>query len=528
MSRVVNRLAAAFAAPLRAARFVTRGERQLADVRALAAEVRGLARAAKKATGDLATGVRRTDGRLDKHGERLAAVQQEIDDLRRDLSERLERTNLQLGAMLRVLQQMHASADGHGGDATDSKRMSGRALPLSVKHEHPHWAPVIGGEVHPDANGKEWLVLDACPFCGHKERTVVVEWNKLIMLAKAPDQQSARYDYSCCHRCGVVYAARRPFGERFLFLLQHFGEVTGKAAADGVIPNPLLNPYPLSDKDKEQLRQMAAHGVWVSEHLGLKTTEYLEGALKDRFENSVHVDLLANLVQPTNARVLEIRPRAGTIGESLRRLYNANVSVMPMWESQKFLLKELYGFDADGLIDYDHFHIPFEGRFDLIVCNHILVHAVRPSEFLAEVHAHLNPGGYVYLYNEPEDRQVLEEGKSIIAHLNPLHMQTFDRSAMVRALAANGFDVTFIKARQSSFLVLARAVDGPVEWSPISPARLTQRIEAYRLARDRAILRLPTDMRQRLGGEWTGAIEHGLASGALEFDEQGQLRFAVE
>jgi hypothetical protein len=35
-------------------------------------------------------------------------------------------------------------------------------------------------------------------------------------------------------------------------------------------------------------------------------------------------------------------------------------------------------------------------------------------------------------------------------------------------------------------------------------------------------------MRQRLGDEWAGAIEHGLASGTLEFDDEGQLRFAVE
>src|SRR5215471_8843836 len=502
MPRVIQRLASLVGAPVRAARFIMRGEDQMA-------ELRSLARAGKKATADAARSASRIDERLDEQREHLEAVQQEVDELRRDLSETLRQTNLQLGATLRAVQQLRASADGHGGDGA-GKRLSGRSIPLTVNAEEPCWAPVIGGEIHPDPSGKEWLSLDGCPFCGHPERTVVVEWNKLIMLAKAPDQQSARYDYSCCHQCGVVYAARRPFGERFLFLLQHFGEVTGKAAADGVIPNPLLNPYPLSDKDKEQLRRMAAHGIWVSEHLGLKTTEYVEGALKDRFENSVHVDLLGNLVQPRNARVLEIRPRAGTIAESLRRLYNSNVSVMPMWESQKFLLKELYGFDAEGLIDYDHFHIPFEGRFDLIVCNHILVHSVRPAEFLREVHAHLNPGGYVYMYNEPEDRQVLEEGKSIIAHLNPLHMQTFDRSAMVRALAANGFEVTFIKARNSSFLVLARAVAGKVAWTPISPAKLTQRIEAYRLARDRAVLRLPADMRQRLGGEWTGAIEHGL------------------
>ena len=528
MSGVIDRLVALVGAPVRAARFLVHGERQLGDMRELARGTRKAVVGTEKAVADAVTNARRASDRLDKHGEQLATLRRDIDAVRQDVSDQLRQTNLQLNAVLRAVQELRASTDGHGGNGVTAKRLSGRAVPIRVNAEEPRWSPVIGGGIHPDPGGKEWLSLETCPFCGHDERTCVVEWNKLIMLAKAPDQQSARYNYSCCHRCGVVYAARRPCGQRFRFLLEHFGEVTGKAAADGVIPNPLLNPYPLSDKDKEQLRRMAAHGVWVSEHLGLKTTEYLEGALKDRFENSVHVDLLGNLVKPANARVLEVRPRAGTIAESLRRLYNAQVSVMPMWESQKFLLKELYGFDAQGLIDYDHFEIPFDGRFDLIICNHILVHSVRPAEFLREVHTHLKPGGYVYLYNEPEDRQVLEEGKSIIAHLNPLHMQTFDRSAMVRALAATGFEVTFIKARNSSFLVLARAADGKVPWTAISPDMLTQRIEAYRLARDRAILRLPVDMRQRLAGDWAGAIEHGLASGTLEFDDKGQLHFAVE
>src|SRR5204862_4188486 len=124
------------------------------------------------------------------------------------------------------------------------------------------------------------------------------------------------------------------------------------------------------------------------------------------------------------------------------------------------------------------------------------------DEFLRAIHEHLNPGGYVYLYNEPVDRQFLEETKSIIAHLNPLHMQTFDKSAMIRALAASGFEVTFIKARNSSFMVLARAVEGKVPWTPISAPNLKRRVEAYRAARDRAILKLPADMRERLGTEW--------------------------
>jgi SAM-dependent methyltransferase len=514
---VIDRVAALLMAPVRAARFLLRGERQLANVR-------DFADSAKKTSAAMAADVRRVDERLDTQDVRLHKLKEQVDSVGQGLSEGLLRVNVQLSAMLRVLQQIRASTNGQRAAA---KRLSGRSIPVTVSSEEPHWSPVIGGEVHPDPEGKEWLSLDTCPFCGHEERTLVVEWNKLIMLAKAPDQQSARYNYSCCHRCGVVYATRRPVGQRFRFLLEHFGEVTGKAAGDGVIKNPLLNPYPLSEADKERLRRMAARGVWVSEHLGLNTSEYIEGALKDRFENSVHVDLLGNLVNPTNARVLEIRPRAGTIAESLRRLYNAQVFVMPTWESQKFVLKELYGFESKGLIDYDHFHIPFDGRFDLIVCNHILVHSLRPHELLDEIHTHLNPGGYVYFYNEPDDRQILGEGKSIIAHLNPLHMHTFDHAALTRALAANRLEVTFIKSRNASFVVLARSV-ADATGTRIAPEQLTHRIEAYRLARDRAILKLPADMRQRLGAEWTTAVEHGLESGALEFDERGQLRFAVE
>jgi len=35
-------------------------------------------------------------------------------------------------------------------------------------------------------------------------------------------------------------------------------------------------------------------------------------------------------------------------------------------------------------------------------------------------------------------------------------------------------------------------------------------------------------MRERLGGEWTSAIEHALASGAVEFDDRGQLKLTAE
>jgi len=107
-------------------------------------------------------------------------------------------------------------------------------------------------------------------------------------------------------------------------------------------------------------------------------------------------------------------------------------------------------------------------------------------------------------------------------------MQTFDQAAMMRALAANGLEVAFIKSRDCSFMVLARAAGGSVAWSPIAVDALERRIEAYRLARDRAILKVPQDMRPRLGRHWTAAIEHSLAAGAVAFDDQGQLRFSAD
>ena len=263
MARVIRLLAGALAAPMRAARLLIRGERQLA-------EVREVARSARNATVQLAADVCHVDERLQKQSDRLNQIEDQLGAMRREGSEALLRVNLQLSAILRVLRN---SSDRPGNESRDGgrqRRLSGRSIPISVGSVEPQWDSVIGGDVHPDPKGEQWLLLDKCPFCGHGERTVVVEWNKLIMLQKAPDQQSARYDYSLCHACGVVYASRRPVGERFLFLLRHFGEVTGKAAADGVIPNPLLNPYPLSEADNERLRRMASRGVWVSEHLGLR------------------------------------------------------------------------------------------------------------------------------------------------------------------------------------------------------------------------------------------------------------------
>jgi SAM-dependent methyltransferase len=197
---------------------------------------------------------------------------------------------------------------------------------------------------------------------------------------------------------------------------------------------------------------------------------------------------------------------------------------MPIFESQRLIVEELYGIECSDLIDYDQFTIPFTGTFDLIVANHMLTHIVRLDRFFNEVRAHLRPGGHLYLYNELEEAFVFESGKSIVNSLNPVHLQTFDRASLMRLLKVNGFEVTFIK-RRNGLLCLARFT-GTRELSPMSGDERETRIAAYARGRAYAILRAPEHVRSRFAAEWREAVEVGVAAGIARFDEKGVLRIA--
>lgn len=340
-----------------------------------------------------------------------------------------------------------------------------------------------------------------------------------------PASASVRYDYAVCHACGVLYASRRPNGSRYRFLLEHFGEVTAKRGGTAGIANRVLNPYPLSNADRAELDRLAAPGVFVSDHLGLSPKQYLAPLLRDRLENSVHIDIIGTLANPRNGRVLEIRSRAGTILDGLRRAYGADVYAMPIWESQQYLLQKVYGIHTSGLIDFERFQIPFDGPFDVIVSNHMFTHVLRPGEFFAELHRKLKPGGYIYLHNEPDAAEFLEGKQSMLATLNPLHMQAFDQRSLVRALAANGFETVFVKGRNFAHLCLARAAG--TEMHAMDERERDARIDAYRRAFDRAVLATDPHVRPRVAAEWPRAVERAVAAGVAEFDERGQLRLVA-
>src|SRR5204863_7866689 len=74
------------------------------------------------------------------------------------------------------------------------------------------------------------LHIDRCPVCAATEATPVCRYNKFITYEQIPDAACIRYDYALCHECGIVYATRRPGGERYDWPLSHFEETIGPTA----------------------------------------------------------------------------------------------------------------------------------------------------------------------------------------------------------------------------------------------------------------------------------------------------------
>jgi SAM-dependent methyltransferase len=391
------------------------------------------------------------------------------------------------------------------------------APPLPAPAEEPFDSPCPSRPI---------LKLDSCPVCGSAEATRVGRYNKFVLYDLIPDTAATIYSYSLCHDCGVVYATLRPAGERYDWLLEHFEETIGRTGLGDQRDGKLtLSSYALTDETREQLRRLASRGIFISDHSGISRKEFLPGLMVDRLANSVHVEILGSLLPLNRPRVLEIRSRLGGISGALKRLYDADCQALTLFENQQHLIQEVYGIPAKCPIDFDHFEIPFEGQFDLIVSKHMLTHAVRPREFLATVRSRLRPGGHFYIYSEFVEAEFLEQGHSMFNTLNPFHLQTFNTPSAVRALEANGFKMIFCTMHDGHLAGLAqRMEDIPADWQRMTHEERGRRRGQYRQAFDLAVLQVPEPLRSRVAQEWDGALERSLANGTAEIVKKGHVK----
>ena len=453
----------------------------------------------------------------------------------RELIARIERLEKRMDSALAKGQAearlLAARIDGGG---TGARRPSARRLGAKIttpegpaEAGHPEIGPAKAGHSVHDDGPADVVDLTACTVCGHTEWTDVCEYNRFLLSGAAPDDTAARANYALCHRCGVVFARKRPVGTRFRSLLEQFEETIGRTLGDGHGPK-LLGSRRLSDSDAAQLKARAAHPVFVSEVPRVRDRQHLPQLMRDRLVAAAHVEILGSLLPLAAPRVLEIRPRFGAIGASLRRLYGGETAALPLFEVQQLLVREVYGTRADHLLDYETLSIPYEGCFDLVVANHLLTHAVRPAQALAAIREKLSPGGHLYLYNEPDEADFLETCKSIFNTLNAFHLQTFDGPSLARALQSAGFEPSFIGPHQGTCIALARVAATPIIVQPISPKERARRIQQYARARDRGILMLPEPLRGRFASEWDAVVKRGFAAKVVEFDGDGQLRLVKQ
>jgi hypothetical protein len=492
------------------------------DARDLAETLtRSAAKQAKQSKGDIQTIVNGLEA-LKRAVAAQAHTLDKVQERLHDTVKRQWRLELAHGADRLILRRIDARVSGLGAAAAPAA-----AAPDSDETESP--VPPDTADVPPIARVEtpaiddEWMVLAACPACGSAAGgPVVCEYNRFLVHGNPPDPDFHIYNYTLCRHCGIVYAARRPRGERYRRLLHTFTESLGRATQSG---NLLLNPKPLSEEDRRELDRRAARGVFVSEHAGVERREFLPSLQRDRLAMAPHVELLGSLLPLKEARVVEVRSRTGALLAALRRLYGADVMAVPIFESQQHVLRQVYDIPADALIDFERFALPYDGRFELIIANHMVTHALHPLAMLRELRTHMEAGDHLYLYNEPDEMECLDLKQSMFKILNPFHMQTFDAASLLRLLARAGFEPIHLCHTDAVYLqCLARAID-PIEPLPLPASEYNRRVSAYAHARDIAILQAPPHARDAFGAEREAALERASVAGLIDVDERGRLRF---
>ena len=346
------------------------------------------------------------------------------------------------------------------------------------------------------------VTISVCPACGGAERTDVSPFNGLVLLRSYHDDPVARYGYALCHRCGLVYATSRPTGPAFVDLLESFDDNLGRVDR----PNLGVVEGSLSEEEKAHVRRRVQAGWQVSDGREPPPDEWWPMLRFDRIQSAQDLTLLASSVDLRGKRVLDVRSNAGALLDSLRSWFGADVYAMPSFEADQIAIQEFFEIPAEQLIDYENFSIPYEGRFDVILAKHMVTHALRLDAFFAEIRAHLELGGHLYLYLENDDAEMWGNRKNLLGELKCFHFQNFDQATFERVLGAQGFQPEWlVHLGRSSMSCLAR-LDPAASFEPIDEAALRTRAELYERWYDLSVLSLPPEISRAPFAEELDAI----------------------
>lgn len=351
--------------------------------------------------------------------------------------------------------------------------------------------------------------LTSCPVCEGHSNEGVAEFNGLLAHAEMRETELCRYDYRLCHRCGTVFAGRRPTGGEYELLYGRFNEMLHRAGQEG----PIQHEGPLTDALTAELDR---NPVWWR-------AASVDGDLGSSIRKEIRLQVphLAPLVshcQIQDARVLEIRTKVGFLASFLKEVLGArDACVMTTWPIQQALVERLPGVQCATGAHAEHLSIPFEGPFDVVIAPHVYTHAAHPEQFFAEIRRVLAPRGWLYLCQEPDDTRLSARGKNLFSELKCFHFQQVDQPAYNRALQVHGFAVAASgykeQGRSSAEMWALGRLSAKARLEPIGEAALHERRALYTRWRDESILALPPHLQQLFGAEVDDISRRAVARG---------------
>jgi SAM-dependent methyltransferase len=161
------------------------------------------------------------------------------------------------------------------------------------------------------------------------------------------------------------------------------------------------------------------------------------------------------LLRP-DLNVLHLRCDGGTLLARLREDWGVSgLFGLDYFDSNIRYATEVLQLEHIARLDAGRCLMPFAPRFDLIISNHMLTHALDPRRFLATLREQLKPEGVVFFYNEVDHEALMAPDSGFLAGgINAFHKQLLTRVSLAHLLRAAGFRFDAVRGQGSWLEVL--------------------------------------------------------------------------
>ncbi len=254
-------------------------------------------------------------------------------------------------------------------------------------------------------------VLSKCPACGSRELRETDLATNLTTQHKALIGPSVIWEasYASCSRCELMFARNR----------QEREEIDAYYAAFPAIEKRKYTVYPPPE-----------------EFIELQTafSERLIGKLRD-----------ARLISP-DISVLNIRCECGIHLARLRDDYDIEeVYGLDYFDSNLRYAREQLGLNNVDMLSPYLDELPFgQKKFDLILANHLLTHALDPMELLQLLRDRLSPGGAIVFFNELDHIPLMDMKKTFSRGVVSYHKQLLTKASLENMLQSAGYGTEWL------------------------------------------------------------------------------------